>query len=264
MIDTSKYKRFFAFGCSFTSYYWPTWANIISLEIPETYNYARSGAGNVFIYQSIVEAINRHNINEDDLVMVMFSNVTREDRYVESRGWITPGNLYHQCEYDEKFLEKYFCPKGYLMRDLSLIYGAKQILKTTGARYELMTMVPIDSLASDNNRMDPSLDVVLELYKDTISSIKPSVFETIFNLDWNSRNKRPVFSAHWSDKPVTDNHPTPEEHLEYLIKIFPDIMLSDSTKNIVDTWNNRLFTCNTLKEIQNTFTDINKIIARRL
>jgi len=61
-MDFKKYKRFFAFGCSFTQYHWPTWANIISKEFKESYNYGQVGAGNFFIYQSLMEAILNHKI----------------------------------------------------------------------------------------------------------------------------------------------------------------------------------------------------------
>ena len=27
-----KYNRFFSFGCSFTQYHWPTWANVIGMH----------------------------------------------------------------------------------------------------------------------------------------------------------------------------------------------------------------------------------------
>ena len=35
IFDWTKYKRFFTFGCSFTCYMWPTWADIISKEMYE-------------------------------------------------------------------------------------------------------------------------------------------------------------------------------------------------------------------------------------
>ena len=45
------YSRFFAFGCSFTSYYWPTWADIIGQEFSDRYyNLAMCGAGNEFMF----------------------------------------------------------------------------------------------------------------------------------------------------------------------------------------------------------------------
>ena len=50
-LDPSKYKRFFAIGCSFTEWFWPTWANIIAEEHPhlEFKSYAKPGAGNLYI-----------------------------------------------------------------------------------------------------------------------------------------------------------------------------------------------------------------------
>ena len=61
-----NYKRFFAFGCSLTRYHWPTWADIIAREIPESYNYGQSGAGNLFISNQVVEANVRHKFNDTD------------------------------------------------------------------------------------------------------------------------------------------------------------------------------------------------------
>ena len=53
-LDPKKYKRFFAFGCSFTNYYWPTWADIIGQDSNFYENWAQPGAGNHFIFNSIM------------------------------------------------------------------------------------------------------------------------------------------------------------------------------------------------------------------
>jgi len=241
-MNFKKYKRFFAFGCSFTQYYWPTWADIISKEIGESYNYGRSAAGNFFIFQALIEAIVKHKINKDDLVMIMFSNVTREDRFTKTRGWITPGNLYHQDEYDEKFLKKYLCDHGYLMRDLNLVHGCKLALDSINCDYELMSMVPFYSKYSDNNKMT-DVDYLLEFYKDTIDGVHPSVLEIIFNGDWNNVKPRPEYFVPWDSKKYVDNHPTPKEHLLYLEKTFPNINFSQESLNFVED-NNRLVLSN--------------------
>ena len=43
-----KYKRVFAFGCSFTHYSYPTWANLIAYQNTdaEFYNFGKAGMGN--------------------------------------------------------------------------------------------------------------------------------------------------------------------------------------------------------------------------
>ena len=262
-IKFSNYKRAFYFGCSFTKYYWPTWADLIRLEIPNSYQYAQVGAGNFYIYQSIIEAIIKHNIQKDDLVLVMFSNVTREDRYTKSEGWITPGNLFYQDTYDEKFMKKFFCEKGYLMRDLNLIEGIDRVLSTTGADYSLMTMINFDSYNSGQEKMS-GVEDVLEFYKPTLNKIKSSVFEVIFNNDWNTRKNRPKYHTHWASDLYTDNHPTTIEHLEYVQKMFPDTIFTDSILDKASVWTEMALACNTYTEICDKFSNIIISQERRL
>ena len=263
MLTFSKYKRAFLFGCSFTRYMWPTWADLIAKEIPETYVYAKSGAGNFYMYQAIMEAVMTHNITKDDLVMVMFSNVTREDRYTRSEGWITPGNLFHQDTYNDEFIRKFFCEKGYLMRDLSLIKGIDAVLSQTGADYELMSMIGLDSLSSDDIKMT-GVDEVLNLYSDVISKIKPSVFDVIFNGNWNNVPLRPKYIASWAKGVYTDNHPTPDEHLEYIRRTFPGTIFKESTIEFAHETTNKLLDCKTQAEIEEYFEHVRVRPATRL
>ena len=82
--DFSKFKRFFAFGCSFTNYAWPTWANILHQEMDaEFFNLGRRGSGNLFTACRISEANNRFKFCDTDLVIVMFISEVREDRYID-------------------------------------------------------------------------------------------------------------------------------------------------------------------------------------
>lgn len=263
-IKFSQYKRAFLFGCSFTSYYWPTWADLISYEIPNTYLYAQPGAGNFYIYQAFMEALVTHKIGKDDLVMIMFSNVTREDRYTKRDGWITPGNLFFQDAYDETFLKKFFCEQGYLMRDCTLIEGIDRILSTVEADYSLMSMINLDSQSSDAHKMD-NVGQVLEVYADTIKKLHTSVFELIFNNDWRNNPNRPTYDTHWSpQKPYIDNHPTVLEHLEYILKIFPNTKFSDHTLKLAQECNEKLFQCKDYDSIVNTFKNYKCKLAERL
>ena len=250
-MNFKNYKRFFAFGCSFTQYFWPTWADIISKEINESYNYGRCAAGNFFIFQALMEAIVKHKINKNDLVMIMFSNVTREDRFTKKRGWITPGNLYSQDEYDEKFIKEYLCDHGYLMRDLNLVYGCKLALDSLNCDYEFMSMVPFDSKQSDGSKMS-NIDYLLKFYHDTLTTLEPNVLDTVFDGDWNTRSPRPTYQVHWQKESYVDNHPTPSEHLEYLQKIIPNIVFSKETLDFVTTVNQQVlskdFTMTTFKQ----------------
>lgn len=262
-MDLTKYKRAFFFGCSFTHYYWPTWADLLAREIKETHVYAQVGAGNFYIYQALIEATVKYNIGPDDLVMIMLSNATREDRYTRKEGWMTPGNLFFQDLYSKDFLDKFFCEKGYLMRDLALAEGMMRILNSTGADHHTMSIVPLDSLSSDSRKMDRVSDVV-NFYSKTLSKIKPNVLDTVFNGDWNSRPLRPKYTTHWAPGTYTDNHPTPLEHLEYLETIFPSLSLSDSTKEYAETSTAELLSCTTYSDVFDKFKNQLCILEGRL
>lgn len=242
-LDFSKYKRFFAFGCSFTKYRWPTWADIISLEIPKSYNYGRCGAGNRYIVEMIYEADYIHKFNNDDLIIVMFTNVHREDRFIDSMGgWQTPGNMYSQGIFDDGFM-KYFDNVDALMRDLSLIRGAIHHLENKKLNFHLTSMVPI--FADLNGRADDAYSKYYglfgEMYAKEIAQIKPSVFDVIFGGNWHCKEPRATYRAQWTDgKPYTDNHAHPEEHLEYIYKLWPNTVFMPSTIDYVNKYNKKV------------------------
>ena len=77
-------KRFFYFGCSFTHFGWPTWGDMIAIDLMnhhgfhEAYNYGRGGACNTFILNQLNDCIDKHNITDDDMVAVSWTTVHRQ------------------------------------------------------------------------------------------------------------------------------------------------------------------------------------------
>jgi hypothetical protein len=180
-------NRFFAFGCSATSCNWPTWADIVARQYDEYQNWALPGAGNSFIFYSVMEAIKRNNINSKDTVMIMWTNIGREDRYVKGQGWITPGSIYNQTVYSPEFVRDYADPTGYLIRDMAHLSAVKSLLDTIGCEYKFFTTVPFN-VPDDNIFKVFSMDTkITNLYTQDIASVAPSIFEVVFNFDWYSR-----------------------------------------------------------------------------
>ena len=85
-------KRLFTFGCSFTNYRWPTWADIVSQDYDYYENWGQRGGGNKYIYFSLIECHQRNNITADDTVMIMWSSQAREDKFLDNK-WYTPGAI---------------------------------------------------------------------------------------------------------------------------------------------------------------------------
>jgi len=185
-IYSAKMKsRLFTFGCSFTKYEWPTWADILSLDYEVFENWAQVGAGNHFILYSLTEAVARQHIGPDDTVAVMFTGVAREDRYIDG-AWHTPGNVYGHLEFKDKEPPD---PTGYFLTSLSTIDAVRRILDQVGCQYHLLSVVPFDVIDYTKSILfRPSVEKqAIELYKETLAKIKPSVYEVVYNRDWNNR-----------------------------------------------------------------------------
>ena len=230
-------SRLFTFGCSFTSYEWPTWADILGLDYDVFENWGRAGAGNHFILYSLTEAIARNQIGEADTVAVMFTNVAREDKF-DNGEWSTPGNVYNQV--DTKELPD---PTGYFLTNLSVIDAVRRILDQVGCDYHLLSMVPFDVVDYRNVfGFKKNIETeTIELYKDTLSQIKPSVYEVVYNRDWTNRKG----STPYSKIQGPDFDALQTRYNEYALKTWPEFL--DFMNNNVDG------SLQVLKEIEEQF-----------
>lgn len=231
------YKRLFIFGCSFSIYHWPTWANILKLEMPnaEYYNFAKSGGGNFYIYAQIIAANQKYNFTKDDCVAVLWSTHGREDRYVNNF-WKTPGNIWSQNVYDDAFVRKNSCIKGYLIRDLAIFKGAKVVLDSLPCDAIDMYSVPVDYdkryLIDENDR---SFDELLALYSDVVADMTDTLYSLQADGDggWISGHiyHWPGLSDSHPSKWFHDYHPNPNGYLKFLLNKGFDI--SSGTQDFI-------------------------------
>jgi hypothetical protein len=211
-IDYTKVKRLFTFGCSFTFYSYPTWANIMSKNFNdiEFYNFGASGGGNQFISNRITEVNRKFKFNEDDLIMVMWSTHCREDRFINPY-WKIPGNIFSQNVYPEKFVKENCDPLGYLIKDLSLIDLTTTYLNSLPAISFQMFSVPIEyQHEHDDVQIKTS---VLETYSDLIKKFNISLFESLPGQRWPSHIK---YFDHVHNRMLKEYHPTPKQYYDYL------------------------------------------------
>jgi hypothetical protein len=178
-------KKLFTFGCSFTNYHWPTWADILGRDFDYYENWGQTGGGNPFIFYSLIECLRRNQIQNSDTIIVMWSSNARLDYYAD-RKWITHGhwgNVPLEKTYQKKIAE-INDDRGYLLRDALVIDAAKRLLDSLGVKYIFLSMVPFDLKNAQDHLENQD---ILEFFKDAFDSVRPSVYELIFNLDWNSR-----------------------------------------------------------------------------
>ena len=224
--------KLYTFGCSFTQYWrWPTWADALGREYNQFENWGLCGAGNSYILWSLIECNQRCRLSSTDEVWIMWTNTSREDRYVKDR-WIEGGNVYWSAgnQLPAEYVKKFACERGYLIRDMANIAAAKQLLDHWGCQYKFMSMVPLGK-TNEHTGLGYNPDDfrsedrdVRELYQDVLNTIEPSVFDVVFEGNWWAR---PGIEDNFDPK-RRDFHPTPMEHVKYLDWIVPGRLSQDT------------------------------------
>lgn len=236
-------NRLFTFGCSFTKFVWETWPGILAYELDvPLYNYGQSGGGNLFISNTVSQADSFYKFNEKDLIIVAWSNVCREDKWIN--GWKTPGNIYTQNVWPKEIIET-TDPAGCLVRDIGLIHLTKGLLENTKCQWYFLSMNNIiNDLAQcselEHYNFGNTQSFVKDVYHHVLKDIRPSFYEILWqnNLDNKINQNKKICPKFF------DLHPFPSEHCKYLNGIFPDL-ISDSTIakveekncNLIDTIN---------------------------
>lgn len=225
-LDIKKYKRFFAFGCSFTYYRWPTWADIIGAEVPMYENWGKGAAGNHFIFNSLVEANNKYRFNKDDLVIVCWTSVLREDRYVDGQ-WLHASNAQREEVYGKDWMKQFgFEIRGNMIRDYALIDAGQRLLENLDCDWTNFNSIPIVQFDQEKavkhfgNERD-----AIDFYFNYQSLLTHEDF--ILNYDVITKYKhifrnisRPMFEIVYSkDSPTF--HPSPRQHFTYLDNHLP-------------------------------------------
>jgi hypothetical protein len=195
--------RLFTFGCSFTNYRWSTWADCLSPEFDYFENWGQSGAGNEFIFNSVMEADQRQLFGPNDTVIVCWTTTTREDRYVQGR-WHTLGNMFTCPIYNKEYLANHVDEHGLLIKTLAYIKAVKTLLENRKTHWRFLSMDTVDSL---------------NIYQDVVDSILPSYKSVLFSNGWPNRDGDP--------------HPSPKEHLAYLDTVLPGWVTKESTRAIM-------------------------------
>lgn len=224
-------KRLFTFGCSFTKYHWSCWPEIIAeeLNIP-VYNYGESGAGNQFISNMISQADQKHKFDTDDLVMVCWSNVCREDRWNNGQ-WFTPGNIYTQNIYDDEYVKKWADPLGYLIRDSSTISLCKGYLQSKNCQYHFFSICDLDFTFDQNEKncinkkYHNIYENLCDIYRSTLKM--PNFYNLLWHNDIHEhkfKNQKKIYQDYFDD-----GHPTPIEHLNFLQLMFPNYGFKKTT-----------------------------------
>jgi hypothetical protein len=151
-------KRLFVFGCSYTSYSWPTWANMLEFEYDCVENWALPGLGNRAIAERVAEANAKSRFTKDDVIIVQWSSHLRNDWWHQESmpertiGWKTYGSIfnYHNEKlYDKKWIKTFFYEPAFFMHTLNNISLVQGMLKASGCQWYMTSMGDIREMGGD-------------------------------------------------------------------------------------------------------------------
>jgi len=163
--------RLFTFGCSYTEYIWPTWSDIIARDLDcENHNYAKAGMGNQGIACRTVEANEKHNFNQNDLVCILWSSWQRVDLFKEGK-WITEGNILNSDYYNDEYLSNHWSEENDNIRNKTAILQTTAYLKSFN----------VDLFQGHNDEVDNTLPGSQNVFPKTrniyVTDSHPSVLE---------------------------------------------------------------------------------------
>ena len=214
-------NRLFAFGCSLTYYSWPTWADLISQEFDQYYNFGVMGCGNHFIQFTVYEADALFSFNENDTVLIMTSHPFRNDTFVrddhnflrwQSRGYVYQPN--NSDIYTEKWLrELWSSEQGYMYSWLAL----KSITHFLQSKKVKFKIVPGFEWAYDGVPMECSNEDFIQPFLEQINDYL-HVKTPLFNWAKNTYDE----SQFLTFDGLRDDHPTVLMHGEYVKQFLPE------------------------------------------
>lgn len=229
-----NYNRFFAFGCSFTKLFWPTWADLLGSISLEYYNYGKEGAGNSFITNEIVKANLLHSFNKDDLVIVMWSTFFRLDRYYKDN-WINHGHVWseHHSKEDKELFKRVWDNKWGVIQSLTNMYLIKQLLEKSGVNYIFTSFLPVNSTQG----LKENPEEVSFIFEEEFKCFKSLLESNWVNDIWSYNTVEEDFKWYkcmYSGKLHKDIHPTPKTFERFLVnEIYAKINLTDNNKNSI-------------------------------
>lgn len=250
-------KRLFTFGCSYSDYFWPTWAEMLSTDFDYFENWGQGGLGNRAIAERLAECCSLNDIGPDDTVIVQWSTHLRHDWYhvhdqPDNRpaGWKTFGSMFSQYNanvFTKQWCDMFFFEQAYIMHTLNSIRLAQGLLESTGCKWYMTSIGDVRNLGSDinaNAQYGESRQFNdLNTNEFAMSQLVPN-FKFYETSIWDKHADHWLEPMHllcnkhqddywWfsggSSQPWKDTHPSPAQHLLWLEEVLQEKMPISNT-----------------------------------
>ena len=231
-------KRLYTFGCSFTKYKWPTWADFIGSQFEIYENWGQPGAGNFFIATQVYECCQKNCVGVDDTVLVMLSSTNRFDIINRNSTFLTEGNIYSSLSLPKEFVENIWSEEFGIYLTWFTANSIKKLLDGIGCKYKIMTAFDLTKLDDDSLIMNDIL-------------IKGRIIHTLHNLrtDFKFEDNLNDFSKNMLNEGHSyykffecgghDDHPSMSIHLEWIKKYLPEYY-NKTMDNMLIEWSEKI------------------------
>jgi len=227
-------------GCSYSNYYWPTWADIIQKSHPQVINLATSGSGNERIFFNLVQNLNK--IQPGCKVILQWSSYPRLDYWHKPMKWESKGNRYYVDDFVERNME--WWSDDYLQfKVYHYVNLARKLLTDAGAEFYFMTM--------DNwHAYSTSASQQLGLNWNTIIKDPKMILHDIDT--YAEEDDKYHYGAEWTQGICPDNHPTIETHIKLadFVNQYLNISINQEYVKKLEDLHQRLLTIRDVKPLQ--------------
>lgn len=205
--------RLFTVGCSFTRYYWPTWADMLGQEYTQYENWGNGGIGNRAILEKLTECVVNNRITKDDTIVVQWSGLHRFDMHQPKpylpEGWAQGGNMLAAPDFEQCWISSIWNEQSYVMHTLNFIKLAITLLESLPCTWY---MTSLHDITSEVKRYPTAFKNYLPLFEH--KRFLPPMDSFFSQYDFPKKTLVDVKNA-----VQIDEHPTPIAHYAWLAEV---------------------------------------------
>ena len=227
--------RLFTFGCSFTRYYWPTWADMLGREYTEFENWGNGGLGNRAILERLTECVVNNKITANDTIIVQWSDLHRFDMHKPKpglpEGWAQGGNMLAAPDFENCWISSVWNEQSYVMHTLNFIKLAITLLESLPCKWYMTSLYDI---TADLKRYPRAFKNYLPMFSHK-NFLQP-MHSFFSQYDFPKKTLVDI-----KDKKQIDEHPSPIAHYAWLAEVLAPLLDKSPNEEWAITANTVLF-----------------------
>jgi len=253
-------NRIFTFGCSFTDYVWPTWADMI-LYGNEGFNMGIRGVGNEAILYRLLEVDRKYKLNNEDTVIIIFTTPIRWDLIISNNsewsgfGQTTTSSL-------SKYENELYTVDGLIFKSMHTINLIKDFLDKKGVRYVFGSVNNLyENYGNyfENFKLSNEINSLVDSVKDNVKLDLQDFHSYLYGVKYWPVSKK------WSD--ISDYHPRPINYYNWVKNVLlkhidVDLKITESDVVKIESEIDKL---KTMSECEIFFkNEYNELMGRKL